>query len=78
MCVLYEAVVENVKREMGRQGLNQAQLAERLGKRQGDVSRLLRQSDMRLSTVEGLAEALGVPFSKLLKVDASKKIALSQ
>lgn len=40
-------------------GVTQTQLGERLGISQSDVSKLERRSDVRLSTLAGLVEALG-------------------
>lgn len=50
-----------------RAGLTQTQLAERLGVKQSALSRLERQSDIRVSTLRGYIEALGAR----LRIDAT-------
>ena len=40
-------------------GYTQAQLAERLGKAQGNVSRMLRREDMHVSSLREVIEAMG-------------------
>jgi transcriptional regulator with XRE-family HTH domain len=47
-------------RELARErGLTQEALAERLEQAQGNVSRLLRRSDMHISTLRQVVEAMG-------------------
>ena len=57
---LYNSLVREIKRYLRREGLNQTQLAERLGVSKGYVSRLLNgNGDPKLSSILDLALAIG-------------------
>jgi DNA-binding Xre family transcriptional regulator len=53
-------------------GLTQAEIAERSGMAQGDVSRLEGQEDLRLSTLARHAEALGGKLDVAVVIDGRR------
>ena len=50
-------------------GVTQVKLAEVLGTSQGQISRLEKQRDMRLSTLDAYLTALGVDAKVVIEVD---------
>jgi len=57
----------NIRAEMARAGVTQTQLAVALGLPQAAISRrLCDETPWRVSEVQSVAEALGVPLSALL------------
>jgi len=65
-------VGERIKQLRQERGLTQLDLAERLGVAQPVVCRFERGHDMRLSTLQRIAEALGVSMVDLLDERKSK------
>lgn len=61
-----DVVIAEIKAEMARQDMTQAELARRLGWIQTSVSkRLTRKVQLRAQDIEKIAEALGVSLSDL-------------
>jgi transcriptional regulator with XRE-family HTH domain len=69
-----ETIAENMKRWRQARGLSQRALADKTGLTYVHIARLeLAQSNPRLSTLERLAEALGVDAVDLLRGPESKR-----
>lgn len=63
----HETVAANLRREMKARGMTQQELARRANMSQPRIAEILAgTSDYRLSTVERVAEALGIQFMALL------------
>jgi transcriptional regulator with XRE-family HTH domain len=64
---LNNTIAAEVRAELGRRNLSQAQLAVRLGWTQVRLSRRLRSvSDFSTAELEQISDALGVPIAHLL------------
>lgn len=66
-------------RELARaRGLTQEALASRLDRAQGNVSRMLRRSDMHVSTLRDVVEAMGGELQVLARFPDGKNYPLDQ
>lgn len=73
----FEAAIE--LRELARaRGLTQEALAERLERAQGNVSRMLRRSDMHVSTLREVIEAMGGELRVLAQFPDGKAYPIAQ
>jgi len=69
----------NLVRIRKQRGLNQAEAGERIGMKQTQYSKLeSSDTDPRLSTIDRLSEALGVPMSALFKDENPQDLATEQ
>lgn len=66
-----ELTLRDLRRRLS---MTQGQLAKRLGKKQGNVSRLERARDWKLSTLHKVLEAMGVEVTFLIKAPGQKLI----
>jgi len=73
---LNDLVISTIKAEMGWQGLNQLQLATRIGKRPEWVQRRLAGTvQMTISDAEAIGTALGVSLVELRRMPAGNRRA---
>ena len=62
------AFIQNLERIRRERGMTQVELAQLLGTRQGNVSRLLRgEEDVTLSRCERIAKTLGVSLGEMIE-----------
>jgi transcriptional regulator with XRE-family HTH domain len=71
----YEAVMAEIRAELGRQQISGNELAKRSGISQSTVSRRLRGSDMSLQEVLALCSALGISLRGVLEDAAKRRLA---
>ena len=71
---LHADFIENLRREMARQGINQTELAEKMEVSSAYVSQVLLAKNVpSLTVVENFAKALGVDRLQLLDIPGPKK-----
>lgn len=71
---LEQLIADRIRAERERIGLSQAELARRLGWKASAVSRLERgERDLRASTIDAVARALGVSAGSLMSYEQGNR-----